>query len=345
MQLPEFFGLDIGNHSIKIAQAKYRGDKAELTGIGHVETEGGVIGATDENAKNQLVEKIKQVREAARISTKYVVAALPESSIFTRLILLPDLPEDQLEQSLFYEAKQYLPIPTSDVQLDHIPIAKKNVEGKSLIQALLVAAPKTVVNSYMDIVGKAGLELIAIETETMATGRSITYQNKIEGSAMVLDFGSKGTDLSVVRGQFPIFSQSLGTGSDALTKAIASDFGLEYAQAEQYKRTYGLLPGQAEGKIAKTLTPVMQIIINEINKTVNYFRAHLQESTPSQIFIVGDGAKLPGLPEFLSKNLGIPARVTDPVDKLKVDSKIKSEVAQLATVGFTVSIGLSLKKQ
>lgn len=346
MNLPEFFGLDIGNHSVKLAQAQVKGEgSAKLTAVGQLETASSLLAATEESAKKALADKIKQAHDTAGISTKLVVCGLPESSIFSRLILLPDLPEDQLEQSLYYEAKQYLPIPPSEVQLDHIPITKKTIEGKDLIQALLVAAPKTVVNSYVDIIQRAGMELIALETETMATARTITFKNSVEGSILTIDFGAKGTDMSVVKDKTPIFSQSLGTGSDALTKALVADFGLDYAQAEQYKRTYGLLADQAEGKIAKALYPVMQIIINEINKTLNYFRAHLQESTPKKIYIVGDGAKLPGLAAYLNQNLGIETVVSDPVSELNLSSRVKNDITQISTVGFTVAVGLALKSE
>src|SRR3989304_10082256 len=145
MNLPEFIGLDIGNHSIKIAQVT-PGSKPVLKAIGHIETDLGLIGIEDDAGKNAIADKIKQVKEASGITTKNVIAALPEAAIFTRLILLPDLPEDQIEQSLFYEARHYLPIPTSDVQLDYLKIAKKTVDNKNLVQALLVAAPKTIVN-------------------------------------------------------------------------------------------------------------------------------------------------------------------------------------------------------
>src|SRR3990167_4116968 len=123
MNLPEFIGLDIGNHSIKIAQVT-PGSKPVLKAIGHIETDLGLIGIEDDAGKNAIADKIKQVKEASGITTKNVIAALP------------DLPEDQIEQSLFYEARQYLPIPTSDVQLDYLKIAKKTVDNKNLVQAL-----------------------------------------------------------------------------------------------------------------------------------------------------------------------------------------------------------------
>lgn len=346
MKLPEFFGLDIGNHSIKAAQIEHKGEgKAKLTHIGYLETPVGILSLEDETTKNELADKIKQIRESSGITTRKVVAALPEASIFTRIILLPDVAEKDMEESVYYEAKQYLPTPVSEVQLDYIPISKVTLEGRKLVRALLVAAPKVVAQKYIDVVEMAGLELIALETETIATARAITFKKAFEEGALLLDFGSAGTDMSVVKGRNLIFSQSLGTGSDALTKAIAADFGLDYQQAEQYKRTYGLLPDQADGKIAKALSPVMQIVINEINKTLNYFRAHLQESTPKKIFIVGDGAKLPGLGSFLTQNLGIETTITDPVSELSISSGIKSEVEQLSTVGFTVAVGLSLKQE
>jgi type IV pilus assembly protein PilM len=211
------------------------------------------------------------------------------------------------------------------------------------MQIFLVAAPKTIVEKYLGIMAKAGLELIAIETESIATTRSVTFGNTFNGSEIVMDFGSKGADLSVIKDNKLIFSQSIGTGSDMLTKAIASEYNLEIPQAEQYKRTYGLLPDQAEGKIATTIMPIMEIIVNEIIKTINYFKAHIQESTPSRIFITGDGAKLPGLVPFLKQRLGMETLLFDPVARLSVDSKIRSEVTQLATAGFAVATGLALK--
>ncbi|MEI7578759.1 MAG: type IV pilus assembly protein PilM [bacterium] len=344
MKLPEFFGLDIGSQSIKIAQAHQKSARsAELIAIGSKDSIQDLNDFSTTAVKNELADKIKVIKDASGIVAKKVVAAMPESSIFTRLVMLPDVGEDELEQSVYYEASQYLPTPVSEVQLDYIPINKVNVEGRNLIRALLVAAPKKLAADFMEIMQLAGLELIALETETIATTRALTFKQDFQESVLVLDFGAMGTDISVIKGRSLIFSQSLGTGSDALSKAIANDFGLEAQQAEQYKRTYGLVSDQADGKIANSLAPVMQVIINEINKTINYFRAHLQESSPTKILLIGNGAKLPGLNTYLTQNLGIEAFFVDPVAQLEVSGHLKAELAQLSTVGFTVAVGLALK--
>lgn len=346
MKLPEFFGLDFSNHSIKAAQVKHiKQGVAELLKIGQVDTDIHIIDVNKEEEQKKIIEGIKKVRETAKISTKKAVVSLPEAAIFSRLILLPDVDEKKLEKSIYFEAKQYLPLPIDQVQIDWIPVTRTEKKGKKMIQILLVGAPKKLVAKYMEITAAAGLELIAVETDTIASARTLTFKHNFENSILLIDFGGSGTDISVIKGQNVIFSQSIGTGSDVLTKSIASDFNLELDQAEQYKRTYGLLKDQAEGKIFNSLEPVMELMVGEISKTLNYFRAHLQESTPKGIFIVGDGAKLPGLSPYLAGRLGIPTQVTDPVAGLQMSKHLKSETAQLSTVGFTVAVGLALKQE
>lgn len=343
MKLPEFFGLDIGNHSLKIAQVKYLGpDSVQLVKLAKADITQGLINNTDINT---LADEIKRLKDSSGISTKKVVIALPESSIFSRLILLPEVDDAKLEQAIYYEARQYLPVSIEDVQLEWIPVNKTQSEGKVFVQYLLVAAPKKIVAKYMELMDLAGLDPIAIETETVATARSYSYNNNFTEGVLVMDFGRSNTDISVIKGQHVIFSQSIGNGSDVLTKALASEFNLDIIQAEQYKRTYGLLKDQADGKIATALDPMMKIITNEISKTVNYFREHLRENTPTQIFIVGDGANLPGLAEYLTQNLGIPAIVNDPVLSLKMDDKLRAEISQISTIGFSVALGLALKTE
>ncbi len=343
MKLPEFFGLDIGNHSLKVVQVKYISpDTVQLLKLSKADIAQGLINNTEVNT---LADEIKRLRDSSGISTKKVVIALPESSVFSRLILLPEVEENKLEQAIYYEAKQYLPVPVEDVQLEWIPVNRSQSEGKVFVQYLLVAAPKKIVGQYVDLMTLAGLDPIAIETETVATARSYTYNQDFAEGVLVMDFGGSNTDISVIKGKNVIFSQSIGNGSDVLTKSLVSEFNLDMMQAEQYKRIYGLLKDQADGKIATALDPMMKIITNEINKTINYFKEHLRENTPTQIYIVGDGARLPGLAEYLVQSLGIPAMVNDPILSLKIDDKLRAEITQMSTVGFSVALGLALKTE
>lgn len=346
MNLPDFFGLDIGNHSLKVAEVKYSGNKAIIEHVGTAETQFSAIGIeSDEAAIATLADAIKNLKNSAGIKTNKVVAALPETIIFSRVIEIPNTDEAKIEETVYWEAKQYIPIPIEDVNLDWIKIQEKKVGANTFLQLLIVAAPKKIVTHYQNLMQKAGLELIALETESVATSRIVSYRSQIDKPILVLDFGAVGTDMSVVKNGKLIFAQTLGTGSDALTKAIANDYGISEQQAEQYKRAYGMLETEGEGKIARSIKPVMEIVLNEINKTVNYFKAHLQEGTPSTIYIVGDGSKLLGLTEFMGQKLGIATEIFDPSRVIELDGGLKKELQQSSLVNYTTSIGLGMKTE
>lgn len=345
MALPEFFGVDIGNHTIKVAKVKYQGNRVVIQKLGNIPTPYGAGDLDSEESINAVVGKIKEIKTACGITTDKVIAALPESVIFSRVIEIPKTDDEKVEETVYWEARQYIPIPIEEVQLDWIEIQEKNIEGNKYLQLLLVAAPKKTVKTYQEVMSKAGLELIALETESVATSRIVSYKSTVTEPMMILDFGANGTDMSVIKGTSLVFSQTLGTGSDALTKAIANDYGITEEQAEQYKRAYGLLEDQGEGKIAKSLFPVMDIIVNEVNKTINFFKAHMQEGTPQKLIIVGDGAKLLGLTEYMKKTLGIESQLVTFDEKLFTVENAPKEKTDLTLIGFTVACGLAMKTE
>ena len=344
MRLPEFIGIDIGYSSIKMAQVVFGNNNIpRLVAIGQVELSKPLNLLKDEKEKKEVAERVKTLKETLQIKTNKCVVALPESLIFSKIIAVPDLPEDQLEKIIYFEARNHLPIPVEDVNLDHIPVAKKTIDNKSIQQILMIAAPKSVINLYLEVLGFAGLEVLALETESLATARTMTYKGNLDHGVLVIDFGAKGIAVAVLKGANVIFSQSISTGSDALTQAIARDYNIDLRQAEQYKITYGLLQGQLEGKIAKSLLPVMQIINNEINKIINFLKINLPDFAPNEMFLVGEGSLLPGLTTFFNLNLGLPVKLVDPLSILEVSDMAKSELANLSSAAYTVAIGLALK--
>lgn len=352
MNLPEFFGLDIGNHSVKVCQIKWKGNKPELTNAGTATTPVGLIGSESDAHQLELAKCIRLAQKDGRIGTNRVVVGLPESNIFTQLITIPKVEDKEIEELIHWEAKKYIPIPIDEVRVDWIFLGERLVNQQAHLDVFLIAAPNNLIDRYINILKKAKLEPIAIETESVATTRALWWPQQMgvdsiksanNTPVMILDFGSKSTDLSVVQNGALLFSQSLVTGSDALTEAVASDFGLEIQQAEEYKRSYGLDESQLEGKIANSLKPIMQVIVNEVTKTIDFFKSRFEKSTPRRILIVGDGAKLPGIMTYFAAEVGIETAVADPLANVDIARSLKGKIQQASSVGFTVALGLALK--
>lgn len=343
MNLPDFIGLDIGFSSIKLTQVKFEGNKPILKALGSIPINVPINQIKNDNEKNSFSSKIKELLQSLNIKTNKCVVALPESMVFSKIIAVPDLAEEQLEKIIYFEAKNHLPLPVEDVNLDHIYINTKTVENKKIQQVLMIAAPKKVINNYLNILSFSGLEVLALETESVAISRLISYKKDLPQSLLVLDFGSKSSSVAILKDKNIIYSQSIITGSDSLTQAISRDYNIDVKQAEQYKKTYGLIESELQGKIYKSVLPVMQIISNEVNKIINFIKINLPDFSPSSVLLIGEGSQLPGLEKFMSLNLGLQSKIVDPLSLLEISKDLKDMKMGLSNSAFAVSLGLSLK--
>ncbi|MFW5702462.1 MAG: type IV pilus assembly protein PilM [Candidatus Dojkabacteria bacterium] len=343
--LPEFIGVDVGTAMTKVTRVSWDGNSPRLEEAFSFKTGANDLRTDDAAGRAALANTIKDALKGAKTKVTKTVIALPESTVFNRLLTFPKLSEGELDNAIHWNAKQFLPIPVDEVKMDWIQTAEIEQDGKQMVQLLVVAAPKRIIDQSLNIFNEAGLELIAIETEAVATSRAIANAYPVDAPILVVDIGSSGTDLSVLVKKKLIFSQSLATGSDAFDKALISQFKIDSAQAEQYKSKTGITQ-EGDGQIAATLAPVVKVILDELVKTINYFRTKYQQSTPQSVKLIGSGARMPGMPQYLSQGLGIPVELADLSQNLKMSKEVESEYGSAsALVELGVALGLALKRE
>ncbi len=338
-QLPDHIGLDFGNHSVKAVQLKDIETNPSLVAFASQPTPIGVINSEDETHQKQLADAIKILYDDGKFKTRNVVAALPEYSVFTRFLEFPGIKDEELEDAIHWQAKQVVPIPLGEVQMSWILLGRD--ESKNAAHVLLVAAPRKLIDLYINVFKYAGLEPVGIETEAIAAGRAL-YKAGGTKEAVILDLGSQSTDMGIMVEGNLIFSQSISVGSDALTRAIVSDFSLEYNQAEEYKRNYGLEPEQLEGKIYNTLKPVVDSIVAEVKRGVEFYKSRTLKSAPNQYLLIGDGSLLPGLVLYLAQEFGANVQLADPWMGIKMTGAQESVISK-GRPAYAVAVGLALK--
>jgi type IV pilus assembly protein PilM len=339
-KLPDHVGIDFGNYSVKAVELQNIKATPSLLAFGGQSIPAGVLNSEDKGNQKKLAEALKTLYKSAGFRNRKVVLAIPESAVFTRYIDLPGLKENELETAVYFKAKQYIPIPIEDVQMSYIVLGFD--EAKNSYNILLVAAPRKTIDIYLNIASQAGLETLAIEAESIAIGRSMYKATGIK-HMVVLDFGSKTTDMSIVYDGKMIFSQSVAIGSDSMTQALVNQFGFEYAQAEQYKRNYGVTPNILENKIHNTLKPILDAMLVEVQRGVEFYKTTTLRPAPKDFFLSGEGALLPGLPEFIQNSFNINARVADPWNNIQIPKKLEPFVVKNRP-NFSVALGLALKE-
>lgn len=336
-----FFGLDIGTSSIKAVELEKHGEKWWLVTAGEIESSKKGLISESQLEREQLVETIKKLIKEAKIKTRNVVAALPESQIFTRTSSMPVLTDKELASAIRWEAEQLIPIPLSDVSLAWQVLSRpEKPAANDKMEVLIIAAPLTLVNKYISILKTAGLKPLALETEVVAMNRALVTPNS--PTTLIVSIGAFTTDITISRGGVLAYTRSIATGGDTFTRALESELGFERLQAEEYKKNYGLLEDQLDGKIYAVLRPVFEIIVGEIKKSIAAYSSKGAVSPVRRIVVSGGSAKMPGAITYLTSELGIEVEIGDPwarIDKQSINPKLSEDRAV-----YSVATGLAMRE-
>ncbi len=344
-RLPEFFGIDLGNSAIKVCESSKRGNSFEITALGSTDIPASLLENQSDQGLENIAEKIMEVVKQAGIRTKGVVMSLPESVIFSRLITLPLMKEQEIEEAVHWAIKPLVPVPLETLNVSYLKIDDIKKTGKEFTNWYVVAAPRELVQRYQVMMNKTKLQLLAVETEALALTRLLFNNYQISGDSFMIDIGADMTNLIIVRNGVVVFSQSVSTGSSSFTKVIASDYGLAEAQAEKYKYTFGLDFEAGEGKIAKSLIPVVDLVVNEITRTMAYYTSKIGGQKIQKLYLTGGGSNLLKLDEYIKSKMGIEVEKLDILQNGKISGKLSKKFDDKALSSFNVAVGLSLKGQ
>jgi type IV pilus assembly protein PilM len=334
-------GIDIGSKTIKIVELDKQGSGWAIKGSGIV----GYSGTPAEHIKDEkemaaLGQIIKNLFKEARISEKNVAIALPEPQVFTRTIKFPLLTDQEIDSAVKWEAEQYIPIPVSEAVVEHQIVERREQQTPPEVIVLLVAAPQVLVEKYMKILQFAGLTTVFVETEMVSLVRALAPENQ---TVLVVDFGARSTDIAIAKNANLMFSRSIPTAGEAFTRAVAQNLGIEIAQAEEYKKTYGLSTSQLEGKIKGALDPVIAMVTDEIKKAIHFYQTEEKGESPRSVIISGGTSGMPEVTSVLTRSLNLEVIMGNPFSKVSIDAKTAQNLANYGPL-YSIAVGLAMRQ-
>ncbi len=357
-QQKQFFGLDISGTSVKVVELKQGPSKPTLVAYGGMVLPVGSMQSDSEVDLQNVSNAIRQVVKKAKIQATHCVAALPGSGVFTSIIRLPEMPKGELADSIRWQAKQYVPSPLEEVILDwHVvgeathPALPKGrpgstedqASGNKEIEVMIIAAPIALVKKYVKIITGAGLKPQALEIEPLSLARSVVGIR--EEPVVVLDMGQAGSEISIVQNGVIRLNRNTTAGGGALTRAISQSLGVDANRAEQFKRDFGLRADKLEGQVPKAVKPVLDTLMAEIRRSLEYYREqpHSQMDIREMI-VVGGTARMPELLALLSGTFGLETKIGDPWANVNYASGLKQQLSELAP-SFAVTVGLAMREE
>lgn len=338
-------GLDIGFSSIKVVALSKEKDQFKLVSLGTIASpQPGIISDNDSDLE-VLANSIKQLFTATKIDQKEVAVALPESKVFTRVIDdLPYLTDAELGSAIRYAAEEFIPMSLADVNLNWQVLVRSEAKSKNARTVVLViATPKNMVTKHIKVLDMAGLRPKILETEIIAVTRSLVGNNPFSPSTLIIQLGATTTDFATVSKGLIWLTRSISTGGIALTRSLAQHFNFEMSQAEQYKKIYGMMEDQLEGKVFEALKPIIDIIVGEGRRVIQAFETKYPADPIKRVVLSGGGAKMPGLVIYFANILGLEVQEADPWYSIKKDKNAALKLTQDAS-SYSVAVGLALRE-
>jgi type IV pilus assembly protein PilM len=332
-------GIDVGSYGIKAVGFDGRQSSQKIALVGSVYNPVGQFLPADEVQFNQLAGTLHQFAVESKFIDKPVATALPESLAYTSIITMPYLSDAELASSIHWEAEQHIPVPLDEVELEYQVLykPKKGAVGEKM-HVLLVASKKDMVARVVTLFQTAGLELVNLETGLIAAYRSIAPMIPSDQGVAILNMGALSTDVLIVESGRMMLSYTIQTGGLVFTRAIQQGLGLTGQQAEEYKRAYGYDQSQLEGRVKASLDPVMNVLMGEIRKAVQYYQSSSMGSGIRTVVLLGGSCYLRGLTSFFTEALSAEVLIANPFQGIGVD---KSLSVPKDNATYAVAVGLA----
>lgn len=339
--MDSIIGLDIGSHTVKIIELAREKNRAILLAAGSTPTPAKALSSKVAADSEAVAVAIKQLLKDTGAKSRNVNIALPESQVFTRVIDVPQLSQRELASAIRWEAEQYIPLPLDQVNVDFTVLRDSKETKTNMMEVLLVAAPKILLERYLTILELAELTPVGVETEIIAASRALVRSVSGVKTVMIVSLGAQTTDLAILHAGVLAFTRSISAGGEALSRALAQGLEFNLSQAEEFKKTYGLEKDKLEGKIVAAAKPIMDTIVGEIKRAIAFYQEKYKDERVEPIVLSGGTARLPGMVVYIAENLGIESQLANPWVGIEKDARFAVLDSEGPTFG--VAVGLALR--
>ncbi len=334
----EFFGLDIGTTAVRLVELRGTGRVKALTRYAFVPVDAKIALSDSKADRQKLAQTIQELLNQARVTTRNVAVGLPSGRVFTTVVDIDRLSPDEIDKTIHYQADSIIPTPVADSKIDWVVLGD-SPKDKTKLEVLITSITNEYVESQLDMLESIGLNVIAFEPDTMALTRSV-IPTDATAPQLVLDIGNKTTDLVVSMNGAPRLSRSIPTGTEAIIKSAVQNLSIDDAQAQQFVFKFGLGKDKLEGQIYNAIIGTIDILMNEIEKSIKFFQARYGNVGIERIIVTGGASALPEFPLYIANKFGLNVEIGNAWRNVSFPADRQNELLA-ASNHFAVAAGLA----
>lgn len=337
-----FFGLDIGTTAVRLVELSGAGPVKTLTKYAYTPVDSKTSLSDSKADQQKMAQIIRDLVAQAKVSTKNVAVGIPSSRVFTTVVDFERLSPAELGKSIRLQADSLIPTPLAESKLDWALIGDSPVD-KTKVEVLISSVPNDFVENRLDMLESIGLNVIAFEPDNLALTRAMLPPDATLPQ-MVLDIGSKSTDLVVSMNGAPRLTRSIPTGSEAIIRSAMQNLSIDEKQAEQFVFKFGLSKDKLEGQIYQAIIGTVDLLTSEIEKSIKFVGTRYPDTKLDRIIVTGGASALPEFPLYIANKFAVNVEIGNSWRNISFPADRQNELLAVSN-HFGVAAGLAERNE
>ena len=340
-------GLDIGSSSVKLVQLKEKKGGYQLLAFGSapLPPEAIVDGALMNSAA--IVQAIQELFARHKVKARDVAIGVRGHSVIIKKISLPRMTQEELDESIQWEAEQYIPFDVKDVNID-TQILTPEADAAGQMDVLLVAAKKDMINDYTSVCAEAGLTATVVDVDAFAVQNAFeaNYDGNPHDTVVLVNVGAAVSNINVISRGVTTFTRDITMGGNAFTEEIQKQLNISYDEAEALK-----VGGQGESdavvpqEVERVIQGVAEQLGGEIQRSLDFYASTAADGKITRALLSGGTARVPALFKTVEARAGVPVEILNPFKNIEIDNKkFDPAVILAAAPSAAVGVGLALRR-
>ena len=342
-------GLDIGSSAVKIVELSGSGPSYTVQRIGYAPLPAEAIVQGSFMNAPAISSAIREAYEAGHFKAKDVAASVSGHSVIVKRIQLPTQSPEELDETIKWEAEQYIPFDINEVNLDYQVLQEESADGQ--MDVLLVAAKKDLIDDYLGVINDAGLTLAVMDVDAFALGNMYesNYDADADGAVALVDIGASVININVMNGALPVFTRDITSGGNQYTEEIQKTLNVSFEEAERIK------VGSDDDEVSRDVVPqeveeamreVSEQLLGEIQRSLDFYRATTSNVPIIKVLMCGGASQVPGLERLFAERIDVPFEVANAFNRIDLAGSLAGE-DRIRVLGpaLGVAVGLGMRRR
>ena len=337
-------GIHVGADTVRVVQLVHGEGEGYKAGCAALSPVQGYFDAV-ERVRNtvQAIGTCKSSVGRRIDKSNFNISCLSWPDIMVTTFNLPEMGQDEFEQTLLYEIEQVCPFEITTSVVDYQIIEDEN--GEHIVEdgkcgCVAAVSPQHIIQEHFAILRKAGLKYTIVDADCMALLNCYESMGK-DSDIALLNIDMSHTIVAIPDEKAVPFVRNIDYGGKNVINSVVRAKGI---RKEDFAGTLRSDSANLSNDLLDVLNKSCDNLTKSITRTLQFCIAEKQNCDIKEILLTGELSLMPIIVEILNQQLDWPVRVWNPFKEIDTANIIGQDLLEKTGSAFAIAAGLAVRE-